>query len=558
MSEKNINFQKLYLEKKYSEIISEIENLDEKQRSSGLLNLLGACKLLRRDANDLISANSHFKAAYLKEKTTKIGLEALINFINSIAEIFDQKIEVIEDDQTSSFIDEAILYFDDADKYFGFNEKLILSIVRIYKRQNNLEKILFYLKKLIDNKCLGSKVLSSYIYRNCFIETWKQKDFFSFSKILNSNLPVYPKENLIPLNTKKNKKIKLAFLSSDINNYHSITYFLKTVLLNYDKNKFEISLILNSEEDDYTSKEFKSLCDGSINIKDQNDIDSINKIRQNNYDIIVDLMGVSSSNRLVLFKNRIAPIQATWLGYCNTTGVDQMDYIFADKNLIMDDEVNLYSEKIIYLSGIWNTHSGLEIERVKKVPPLFKNNYLTFGSFNNFAKINNNVVRVWSEILKSIKNSKLILKSSIPLQTINIKNEFKKYGVLDSVIFSGSKPFKEHLNLYNSIDICLDTFPYNGVTTSFEALWMGVPVLTMRGYNFNSRCGESINKNLNQTSMIADNENDYISKAKEFLDKEKLVNTRNIVFDNLLESPLFDGKKFSKEFLGSLEAIYNK
>ena len=187
MSEKNINFQKLYLEKKYSEIITEIENLDEKQRSAGLLNLLGACKLLRRDTNDLISANSHFKAAYLKEKTTKSGLEALINFINSTAEIFDEKIQIIDDDQISSFVDEAILYFDYADEYFGFNEKLILAIVRIYKRQNNLEKILFYLKKLIDNKCLSSKVLSSYIYRNCFIDTWKQKDFFSFGKILNSN-----------------------------------------------------------------------------------------------------------------------------------------------------------------------------------------------------------------------------------------------------------------------------------------------------------------------------------------------------------------------------------
>jgi protein O-GlcNAc transferase len=87
---------------------------------------------------------------------------------------------------------------------------------------------------------------------------------------------------------------------------------------------------------------------------------------------------------------------------------------------------------------------------------------------------------------------------------------------------------------------------------------MGVPVLTMKGYNFNSRCGESINKNLNLMYLIADDENDYISKAKEFLDKEKLVNTRNIVFNNLLKSPLFDGKKFSKEFLGSLEAIYNK
>ena len=134
------------------------------------------------------------------------------------------------------------------------------------------------------------------------------------------------------------------------------------------------------------------------------------------------------------------------------------------------------------------------------------------------------------------------------MQTINIKNQFKKYGVLDSIIFSGSKPFKEHLNLYNSIDICLDTFPYNGVTTSFEALWMGVPVLTMKGYNFNSRCGESINKNLNLMSMIADDENDYISKAKEFLDKEKLVNTRNIVFNNLLKNLYLMEKNFQKNF----------
>ena len=130
---------------------------------------------------------------------------------------------------------------------------------------------------------------------------------------------------------------------------------------------------------------------------------------------------------------------------------------------------------------------------------------------------------------------------------------------MNSIKFIGrEKEFKDHLNAYNEIDIALDTFPYNGVTTSFEAIWMGVPVLAMAGYNFNSRCGESINKNLNLMSMIADDENDYISKAKEFLDKEKLVNTRNIAFDNLLESPLFDGKKFSKEFLGSLEAIYNK
>ena len=556
MSE-NLKFQKLYSEKKYSEIISLIENKkDEVEISNGLLNLLGVCKLLRRENDDLLSANSCFKKAYLKEKSSKIGLEALINYINTIAEIFDEKINHLSDNLISKYINDAILFYEEAEKYFGFNEKLVQAIVRIYKRQNNLEKILFYLEKLINNKCANPRVLTSYIYRNCFSYKWKQEDFFSYGKILNENLKKYPKEKLIDIKNNKNKKIRLAFLSSDIQKNHSITYFLKTVLKNYDKDKFDVSLIFNSNENDPTSTSCKLLCDQSINIKSLDDVDAINKIRDNCYDIVVDLMGVTSSNRLVLFKNRIAPTQVTWLGYCNTTGIDEMDYIIADKNLIKKDETKLYSEKIIFLKSIWNSHSGLEVERVKSKPPLIKNNFVTFGSFNNYSKINDDVVRVWSKILRSIENSKLLLKSSIPIQTNNIKDLFKKYDVLDSVIFSKTISFNEHLNLYNSIDIALDTFPYNGVTTSFESLWMGVPVLTMKGYNFNSRCGESINKNLNLDFMIAENDAQYISKAIEFSDPIKLTNLRNNIFNNLLNSPLFDGPGFTDNFLGSLYTIH--
>ena len=124
--------------------------------------------------------------------------------------------------------------------------------------------------------------------------------------------------------------------------------------------------------------------------------------------------------------------------------------------------------------------------------------YFSFGSFNSFDKINPNVVSVWSNILKKIDNSKLILKTSkIKHGLERLKALFKENGVLNSIKFIGrEKEFKDHLNAYNEIDIALDTFPYNGVTTSFEAIWMGVPVLAMAGYNFNSRCGESINMNL--------------------------------------------------------------
>jgi predicted O-linked N-acetylglucosamine transferase (SPINDLY family) len=119
--------------------------------------------------------------------------------------------------------------------------------------------------------------------------------------------------------------------------------------------------------------------------------------------------------------------------------------------------------------------------------------------------------------------------------------------------------FEDHLNLYKKVDIALDTFPYNGVTTSFESIWMGTPVITMKGYNFNSRCGESINKNLDMEFLIADNEMQYIAKARELCkNKDNLINIRKKIFDQAASSPLFDAKSFSYDFFKSLETIYNK
>ena len=131
---------------------------------------------------------------------------------------------------------------------------------------------------------------------------------------------------------------------------------------------------------------------------------------------------------------------------------------------------------------------------------------------------------------------------------------------LDSIEFMNTlTSFEEHMNLYKKVDIALDTFPYNGVTTSFESIWMGAPVITMKGYNFNSRCGESINKNLNMEYLIAENEMDYVAKAKELSENnDKLLDIRKKIFDQAALSPLFDSVSFSNNFFKSLQTIYNK
>jgi len=273
---------------------------------------------------------------------------------------------------------------------------------------------------------------------------------------------------------------------------------------------------------------------------------------------MIDLMGITSVyNRITLFKNRLARTQISWLGYCNTTGLKEMDYLIADPNLIYPEEKIFYSEKVIYLPEIWNTHSGFEFERNYYPPPQIINKNVTFGSFNNFNKINDDVIKVWSNILNKVEGSKLILKSSTKKEITRMKKIFGKYTSIDSISFlKTKKSFKEHLYLYKNIDIALDTFPYNGVTTSFEATWMGVPVLVMKGFNFNSRCGESINKNLGLVDLISNDEIDYIHKAVNLAnDKHKLSKIRKKIFDNVITSSLFDTKKFTNNFFNLLEKI---
>ena len=191
-----------------------------------------------------------------------------------------------------------------------------------------------------------------------------------------------------------------------------------------------------------------------------------------------------------------------------------------------------------------------------------KNKHITFGSFNNFLKISDEVVEVWSKILKKVYKSKLILKSSLTVNKDSLLEKFKKKGIHNSIEFYDKKDFlniKDHLNLYKKIDIALDTFPYNGVTTTFEALWSGVPVITMKGFNMNSRCGESILKNANLDYLISCDEEDYVKKVLYYSNNmKKIEDIKTTIYSNILNTPLFDSKKFSIDFQNKLMALYKK
>jgi predicted O-linked N-acetylglucosamine transferase (SPINDLY family) len=277
------------------------------------------------------------------------------------------------------------------------------------------------------------------------------------------------------------------------------------------------------------------------------------------------MSGHTKKNRLPIFVNKAAPIQVTWIGYNATTGLKEIDYIIGDQYVTPLENKNQFTENILQLPNIWSCLSkpSFEIKKENSSPAL-KNGFITFGSFNNLSKINDDIINTWSEILKRVENSKLFLKTK-ELDNLkmveNIRKKFQKNGIdAEKIITEGrSKTREEMLKKYNQIDIALDPFPYSGVTTSFESVWMGVPLYVLNGNNFYSRIGVSINKNLGMDDWIANNKKDYSTKILKLTsDFNQLSQTRKCLINKVDSSTLFDSSLFADNFNKILWKIWEK
>ena len=281
-------------------------------------------------------------------------------------------------------------------------------------------------------------------------------------------------------------KIKIGIVSSDLRSFHPLTFFIKPTFENLDKKTFETHAFSFAKRDlqDDSQNNLVKCFNHWHDLQAHENQSVVDYIQNLDIDILIDCMGFTSASRIEIFNSRISKIQISWLAYCNTLGLETVDYLLADNNLIYKDEEKYYSEKIIRFPEIWNSHSGFNFDRNYNLSPSERGKFITFGSFGNFRKISDETIEVWSKILNNIQGSKLILKSSVNFQTEGLLSKFEKFGVEDQIKIINRLDFKnikDHLNLYNRIDISLDTFPYNGVTTTFEALWMGVPVITIKG-----------------------------------------------------------------------------
>jgi predicted O-linked N-acetylglucosamine transferase (SPINDLY family) len=399
------------------------------------------------------------------------------------------------------------------------------------------------------------KILSSLIFCSNFKNDYSNKKNIEFINKFKFYIPKINEKNLLPFNYEKKNRFNLGFVSGDLRNNHPVGNCLYDFFKEI-RNYFNIYAYYNNIEIDNSTNDFKILFNKWENIQKDNDIEVINKIRTEKIDLLIDLSGHTDKNRLPVFAQKAAPIQITWCGYLNSTGLDEIDYIIGDPYTTPVSDQTLYSEKILQMPEIWHCCSipSYKDLKINLNTPAIKNKHITFGSFNQLNKINIEVIELWSNILKEIPSSKIIIKNRQLDDTETKKricNIFLNQGINNKqLLLSGSVNSRKDLLMeYNNIDISLDTFPYNGMSTSFESIFMGVPVLSLKGNRFLSNCGISINKNINMHEWIAEDKGDYLEKSIYFSKNlDKLNFSRKTLHEKALKSILFNSKKFSEDF----------
>ena len=367
-------------------------------------------------------------------------------------------------------------------------------------------------------------------------------------------------------NFKLQKRIKLGFVSYDFRD-HVIMYQIFDVLKELYKNsEFILHGYYNNLADDNITKEVKKCFHFWVNISEMTDSEATNRIRSDEISILFDLSGYTSGNKIGIFIQRAAPIQISWAGYLNSTGLKNMDYIIADSSVVPVNAKNMFIESIIRLPNAWTTLSELGMpitSEVSAITPAICNKYLTFGCFSKIYKINKEVINFIIKILKNIENSRFIFQSEY-FEDLDYKNYFINIFTTNEIekerlVFLGDLKRNKFLSKYNEVDIIFDTFPYGGGTTSLEASWMCVPIITKEGDTFLSRCGLSINFNLGLSEMVYKNEDECINKIKSFnndynkiqLIKEKLIKNKNL-------QPLFDSKMFANDLSKQIYQVIKK
>ena len=451
--------------------------------------------------------------------------------------------------------------FDYLEKYLqlgSISPEILTNVAQANFAVLNFDKGLEYFERSINHNS-SEKNYEKYLFSTLYLEDFNKDKYFNLSSKF-SELSNKKKVDTYKVDLKNNNLI-IGFVSGDFRE-HAVSYQITGLIRELKKfHDLKLFAYYNNNYEDNKTKELKNYFHKFENIFEVNDDELIKKIVEDKVNILIDLSGYSSLNRLSVFTAKPAPIQITAFGFLKTTGLKEIDYIIADQNILISD--NDFTEKVLKIKEIWSTLDINNIFSQIQELPQKKNKYITFGAFNNFNKLNKNTLILWSEILKNVPGSKIFF-NNYTYEDSRVRNflylAFEKNNIKKNRILIENGGNREKiLKDYNKIDILLDTYPYGGGTTSLEAAWMCVPILTISGANFVSRGATSVNQSLGMSDWNCTNGAEYLEKAIKFSnDVNSLEKLKSELIVKRMNNKIFDNIFYARNFYSLIREVWNK
>jgi len=358
--------------------------------------------------------------------------------------------------------------------------------------------------------------------------------------------------------------LSIGYLSADFRE-HAVARFIEPVLSRHDRGRFRVVCYSNVPVPDERSGSIALLADSFVSIAGMPDQAVEALMRRDRIDILVELSGQTAGNRLPLMARKPAPVQLTWLGYPFSTGLPAIDYRITDAVCDPPGETErFHSEELLRLPGGFSCFQPPgDAPEVAPLPCLAAG-FVTFGSFNNPAKITPETVRLWALVLQRVAGSRMLVKGyslACPGSRERLLSLFARHGIDPGrlELVANTPSYREHLSLYGRVDVALDTFPYNGTTTTCEALWMGVPVVTLSGAAHRSRVGRSLLLLVGLPKLAAKDGDAFAATASELaLDTDRLQGLRERLRPALASSPLTDAAGFTLNLERAYREIWSR
>jgi protein O-GlcNAc transferase len=513
--------------------------------------------------------------------------------------------------------DEAIEAYEKALSYIPDNALGCNNLAGLYRDLGKIDKSIMYQRRSILGKDKNNPVFqSNLLFTLNYDPSQTTESLLAAHKEWNRHYALPLAHTIQPHtnNANPDRQLKIGYVSADFRN-HPVGNFLFPALYFHNRKQFKVYCYSNVEKEDWVTRIIKQQVDSWQSVLGMSDEATADQIRADGIDILVDLSGHTGGNRLLVFARKPAPIQVSWIGYFNTTGMDTMDYFISDNVHIPPGHEGGFTEEIVRLPDAYIAYAprlniredkkeqepdtsnhkifaGYDIQSVQegialfyqdflnklwglvglsrtsiaeaiKTVPVLRTGSITFGSFNYLAKLNDDVIILWAEILQKVPGSRLILKGAV-FGSEKFCDEFRaRCAVLgidkDRLELRKWSTIKDLYSEYNDIDIALDPFPFNGGATTCDALWMGVPVVTLAGEHAVSRQSATYLTQIGMKELIAQTKEAYVEIVLGLVnDLDRLSSLRTNLRRRMLQSPLCDAPRFAKNLESAYREMWHK